>query len=66
MTLGYAGWGAGQLEDEIARNGWLNVHVPAEQMVNIVFETPDENKYEKVFALLGVDPRFLFSQVGHA
>ncbi len=66
MTLGYAGWSAGQLEDEIARNGWLNVPAPRDQMVDIIFDTPDEYKYEKVLALLGVDLSFLSTEAGHA
>ena len=66
MTLGYAGWSAGQLEDEIARNGWLNVPAPTDQMVEIIFDTPDEYKYDKVLALLGIDPGFLSAEAGHA
>ena len=66
MTLGYAGWSAGQLEDEIARNGWLNVPAPTDQMGDIIFATPDEYKYEKVLALLGINPSFLSAEVGHA
>ena len=66
MTLGYAGWSAGQLEDEIARNGWLNVPAPTDQMVDIIFDTPDEYKYDKVLALLGIDPGFLSAEAGHA
>ncbi len=66
MTLGYAGWSAGQLEDEIARNGWLNIPAPAEELVHIIFDTPDEYKYENVLGLLGVDLGFLSSEAGHA
>ena len=66
MTLGYAGWSGGQLEDEIARNGWLNVPASTETMAHIIFETPNEDKYEKVLALLGIDPSFLSSEAGHA
>ncbi len=66
MTLGYAGWGAGQLEDEIARNGWLNVQAPVDQMAQIIFETPDEDKCQQVLALLGIDPSYLSSEAGHA
>ena len=66
MTLGYAGWSAGQLEDEIARNGWLNVSAPTDQMVDIIFDTPDEYKHDKVLALLGIDPGFLSAEAGHA
>ena len=66
MTLGYAGWSAGQLEDEIARNGWLNVPAPAEEMAHIIFDTPDEYKYQNVLGLLGIDLGFLSSDAGHA
>jgi len=66
MTLGYAGWSAGQLEDEISRNGWLNIQAPTSEMAQIIFETPNEDKYDKVLALLGVDASFLSSEAGHA
>jgi putative transcriptional regulator len=66
MTLGYAGWSAGQLEDEIARNGWLNVQAPTEEMAHIIFDTPDEYKYQNVLGLLGIDIGFLSSDAGHA
>jgi putative transcriptional regulator len=66
MTLGYAGWSAGQLEDEIARNGWLNVLAPTEEMAHIIFDTPDEYKYQNVLGLLGIDLGFLSSEAGHA
>jgi len=62
ITLGYSGWGAGQLEDEISRNGWLTVGAdPA-----IIFDTPIEMRYERALALLGFDPRMLSQDVGHA
>lgn len=66
MTLGYAGWSAGQLEDEIARNGWLNIPAPTEDMAHIIFDTPDEYKYQNVLGLLGIDLGFLSSDAGHA
>ena len=66
MTLGYAGWSSGQLEYEIARNGWLNVNAPMEELLHIIFETPDEYKYQNVLGLLGVDVEFLSSETGHA
>jgi putative transcriptional regulator len=62
VTLGYSGWGAGQLEDEIGRNGWLTV--PAE--ASLVFDTPVEQRYERAMQLLGVDPRMLSQEAGHA
>ncbi len=66
MTLGYAGWSAGQLEDEIARNVWLNVYAPMKELIHIIFETPNEYKYQNVLGLLGVDVGFLSSESGHA
>ncbi len=66
MTLGYAGWSAGQLEDEIARNGWLNIAAPSDEMAHLIFETPDQYKYQNALALLGVDLGFLSSEAGHA
>jgi putative transcriptional regulator len=62
VTLGYSGWAAGQLEDEIARNGWLTV--PAEP--SIIFDTPVEQRYERALSLLGIDPGMLMQDAGHA
>ena len=62
VTLGYSGWGAGQLEDEIKRNGWLNVE--AER--TIIFDTPIEKRYDKALSLLGIDPAMLSQEAGHA
>ena len=62
IFAGYAGWGAGQLEDEIGRNGWLNVTAdPA-----IIFDTPVEQRYQRALGLLGFDPRMLSQEAGHA
>ena len=66
MTLGYAGWSAGQLEDEISRNGWLNVSTNLEDIKKIIFETPYEQRYEKVMNIIGIDPSHLSGDVGHA
>jgi putative transcriptional regulator len=62
ITLGYAGWGAGQLEDELARNGWLTVAADP----GIIFETPVEARYERALGLLGIDRLMLSSDAGHA
>lgn len=62
VALGYSGWGAGQLEEELGRNGWLNVKAdPA-----IIFDTPVEQRYARALALLGVDPGMLTQEAGHA
>jgi putative transcriptional regulator len=62
VTLGYSGWGAGQLEEEMSRNGWINVG--AER--GIIFDTPVEQRYEKALSLLGIDARMLSQDAGHA
>ena len=62
VTLGCAGWGAGQLEDEILRNGWLTVRADAA----ILFDTPIELRFTAAMNLLGIDPRHLTGEAGHA
>jgi putative transcriptional regulator len=66
MTLGYAGWGAGQLEEEIALNGWINAKLSREQMAEIIFATPANQRYQSAMHALGFDPSHLSGQVGHA
>ena len=53
---------AGQLEEEISRNGWLTVDAQPE----IIFDTPVELRYERALSLLGIDPRMLSQEAGHA
>jgi putative transcriptional regulator len=62
ITLGYSGWSAGQLEDEMSRNGWINVGAAPE----VIFDTPVEQRYERALSLLGIDPRMLSQEAGHA
>jgi putative transcriptional regulator len=62
VTLGYSGWGAGQLEEEMSRNGWINVHAQPD----IIFDTPVEQRYDKALSLLGIDARMLSPEAGHA
>ncbi|KAB0643787.1 YqgE/AlgH family protein [Burkholderia latens] len=62
LTLGHAGWGAGQLEEEIARNGWLTVAADP----RIVFDTPAEERFEAALGLLGVSSSMLSGEAGHA
>jgi putative transcriptional regulator len=62
VTLGYSGWSAGQLEDEIGRNGWLTVAAEP----GIIFDTPVAERYDRALGLLGVDPRMLSQEAGHA
>ena len=62
VTLGYSGWGAGQLEDEMSRNGWINVGAAPE----IIFDTPVEQRYDRALSLLGIDAHRLSQEAGHA
>lgn len=62
MALGYSGWGPGQLEKEIQNNGWLVVDADR----SIVFETADEEKWQKALETLGVSPSMLSSAGGAA
>jgi putative transcriptional regulator len=62
VALGYAGWGAGQLERELQENAWLSG--PADQ--SILFELPAEQRWEAAARLLGVDVNLLSSEAGHA
>jgi len=62
IALGYAGWGAGQLDEEMANNAWLSV--PATE--HILFDLPFEERWHAAARLLGVDLSLLSTQVGHA
>lgn len=62
MTLGYAGWGAGQLEAEISANGWLTC--PAD--TGLLFDQDIEGKYDRILASMGVNLAHLSHAAGHA
>lgn len=62
VTLGYAGWGAGQLEHEMSQNAWLNVGADP----SIIFDVPPEARYQAALKLLGIDPVMLSGGAGHA
>jgi len=62
VTLGYAGWSAGQLERELAANAWLTVAADPE----VVFDTPVERRLPAAVRLLGIDPSQLSEDAGHA
>lgn len=62
LALGYAGWGAGQLETEIQANGWL--HCPADP--DLIFGSDVETKYERAMRKIGIDPAMLSSEAGRA
>ncbi|CAM3483157.1 YqgE/AlgH family protein [Parendozoicomonas haliclonae] len=62
VSLGYAGWGPGQLEQELADNAWLNS--PADKI--ILFQTPYEQRLERACTRIGVDLAMLSHEAGHA
>ncbi|HEV2899937.1 MAG TPA: YqgE/AlgH family protein [Pseudaminobacter sp.] len=62
MALGYSGWGAGQLEREIADNGWLTC--PA--IPEFLFDSDMDRKYDRILASIGVDLAHLSVTAGHA
>lgn len=62
MLLGYAGWGPGQLENEISSNGWLTC--PARE--ELIFSRELDEKYDRALALMGISPAMLSSDAGHA
>jgi putative transcriptional regulator len=62
LTLGHAGWAAGQLEEEISKNGWLSVEADPK----IIFDVPAEERLEAALALLGINLSMLSGEAGHA
>ncbi len=62
MALGYAGWGAGQLEDEIGANAWL----VAEPDEGLLFDDDYKDKWARALKTLGVTPEFLAASSGRA
>ncbi len=67
LTLGYAGWTPGQLEQEIAQNSWLSVEAKDVSVLHkILYETQNDEKLNATMALLGVDPAMLSDVAGHA
>lgn len=67
LTLGYAGWTPGQLEQEIAQNAWLSVQAKdVETLHKILYETKHDDKLNATLALLGIDPAMLSGVAGHA
>ena len=62
LALGYSGWGPGQIENEIAMNGWLVSDANSE----LIFDPDNTNKWKNALKLMGVDPIHLSTSVGRA
>jgi putative transcriptional regulator len=61
-ALGYAGWGEGQLEEEMTRHGWFAARASAK----LLFDTPADERWAASFKAEGIDPRLLASETGAA
>jgi putative transcriptional regulator len=61
-ALGYAGWGEGQLDEEMTRHGWF----AARTDTGILFDTPADERWAAAFKAEGIDPRLLASETGAA
>ncbi|MBN8807356.1 MAG: YqgE/AlgH family protein [Sphingomonas sp.] len=62
VSLGYAGWGEGQLDGEMLRHGWFNV--PGDEA--LLYDLPAAERWAAGFASAGIDPRMLASETGRA
>src|SRR5438270_1650104 len=62
VALGYAGWGEGQLDEEMTRHGWFTARADT----NILFEMPADERWGAAFKAEGIDPRLLASETGAA
>jgi putative transcriptional regulator len=62
VALGYAGWEAGQLEQEIRDNAWLTLPVSE----SVLFDLPFEDRWHAAWGMLGVDPNSVMPRAGHA
>lgn len=62
FCIGYAGWTASQLDEEIKENAWLYAPLQPE----LLFSLPFEKRWDAAMALAGVNPDFLSSEAGHA
>ncbi|MBV1906929.1 MAG: YqgE/AlgH family protein [Pseudomonadales bacterium] len=62
VALGYSGWDAGQLEEEMSENAWLSCPASAE----VLFEIPFEQRVQKAAESLGIDFNLMSAQAGHA
>ena len=62
VALGYAGWGEGQLENELANNAWLTVPATSE----ILFDTPFDQRIDSAAKSLGIDFQLMSPHLGHA
>jgi putative transcriptional regulator len=67
IALGYAGWTAGQLEDEMRRNAWLSLDATNTQdLQSLIFDIPNQEKFESAMRMMGLNLANLSEVAGHA
>jgi putative transcriptional regulator len=67
IALGYAGWTAGQLEDEMGRNAWLNLNATETQdLQSLIFDVPNQEKFDLAMRMMGLNLANLSDMAGHA
>ena len=63
VSLGYSGWGPGQLDTELASNSWLTIPLKDNKLL---FDTPADVRFDEAFKILGIHPDNLSNVIGHA
>jgi putative transcriptional regulator len=67
IALGYAGWSAGQIEEEMGQNAWLNLEATEQQALQkIIFDTPANNRFKLGMDMMGLNSSNLLDVAGHA
>ena len=67
IALGYAGWTAGQLENEVLQNAWLNLETSDTQHIHqLIFDSDNRNKFDYAMSLMGLNLANLSEVAGHA
>ncbi len=67
IALGYAGWTAGQLEEEMAQNAWLSLKTNLiEEAHALIFDAPNEHKFDLAMGMMGLNASNFSQQAGHA
>jgi len=67
IALGYAGWSAGQLEDEVGQNAWLNLATQDKKALHqIIFDESSHNRFELGMTMMGLNLSNLSDVAGHA
>ena len=67
IALGYVGWSAGQIEEEMAHNAWLSIEVTDSIKINaLIFDKPNAEKYDYSLQLMGLNLANLSTNAGHA